>query len=176
MIHLLIGANGTGKKAYLDSLGAGTAVSEILRQASPEVLENIYKEMADFLPGFTRINPWEMFCPGVANYFTTIVKLSPANKDKVVCLHCPESEVHFDFYPHISEFVDKASQDGKDIYILTYSETLLSEFIFLLDELIVFEHNKPPTKITKQELEKVRHGLLTLGELWTRGFLGGVRW
>ena len=95
----------------------------------------------------------------------------------LICIEEPELGLHPDILPSLADVLRDASEHVQ-IIVTTHSDRLVDAFTDVPESVFVTEKHDGQTTI--QRLSKVDLGVwlekYSLGELWTRGSLGGNRW
>ncbi len=114
---------------------------------------------------------------GTLRYLCLLAILCDPNPPPLVCIEEPELGLHPDIMPTIAKLLKDASQRTQ-LIVTTHSDILVDELSDESESVVVCE--KPAGQTTMKRLdssalaewlEKYR-----LGQLWTQGELGGVRW
>jgi len=120
---------------------------------------------------------------GTLRYLCLLAILCHPDPPPLICLEDPETGLHPDQMPALAELIIKASEKTQ-IIITTQSDMFLSSFTdaYLNDltaskSLIVCEHDEKGSHLRQWSREELKDGLEedSLGGLWMRGLLGGVR-
>ena len=114
---------------------------------------------------------------GTLRYLCLLAILCHPNPPAVVCIEEPELGLHPDVLPTLAELLKEASERTQ-LFITTHSDVLVDAMTDRPEAVLIAEKGPTGTSLTRlnpQELapwlEKYR-----LGELWTRGEIGGTRW
>ena len=95
----------------------------------------------------------------------------------LICIEEPELGLHPDILPSLADVLRDASEHVQ-IIVTTHSDRLVDALTDVPESVFVTEKHDGQTTI--QQLNKVDLGVwlekYSLGELWTRGSLGGNRW
>ncbi len=113
---------------------------------------------------------------GTLKYLCLLAVLYNPNIGNFIILEEPETGLHPDMQSIIADAIKEASQKSK-ILFTTQSEKLLDAFN--LENVIVVEKAKDNYSITKTFSDndfKDWYDEYFLGEMWSKGDLGGVRW
>jgi len=114
---------------------------------------------------------------GTLRYLCLLAILCDPTPPPLICLEEPELGLHPDILPKISDLLIEASQRTQ-LIVTTHSDILIDALTEQPESVLVCEKHEGQTHLTRLSagdlsvwLEKYR-----LGELWTRGELGGTRW
>ena len=95
----------------------------------------------------------------------------------LICIEEPELGLHPDILPSLADVLREASERVQ-IIVTTHSDSLVEAFTDVPESVFVTEKHDGQTtieRLSKADLE-VWLEKYSLGELWTRGALGGNRW
>jgi predicted ATPase len=114
---------------------------------------------------------------GTLRYLCLLTILCDPKPPPLVCIEEPELGLHPDIMPTIADLLKEASQRCQ-LIVTTHSEVLVDAMTDTPENVLVCEKHDGASKFKrlsstdlKPWLEKYR-----LGELWTRGEIGGTRW
>ena len=114
---------------------------------------------------------------GSLRYLCLLAILLDPEPPKLVCIEEPELGFHPDLVPKLADLLIDASSRCQ-LIVTTHSDILVDELSDRPESVVVCEKHDGQTSMLRLDrsdlavwLEKYR-----LGELWTRGQLGGVRW
>jgi len=114
---------------------------------------------------------------GTLRYLCLLAILCDPTPPPLICIEEPELGLHPDILPKIADLLVEASARTQ-LIVTTHSDILVDAMIERPEVVLVCEKHEGQTQITRLSkddlsvwLEKYR-----LGELWTRGELGGTRW
>ena len=114
---------------------------------------------------------------GTLRYLCLLAILCHPNPPPLVCIEEPELGLHPDILPTLAELLKEASERCQ-IIVTTHSDVLVDAMTDRPDAVLICEKTTEGTimhrlngNILKPWLAKYR-----LGELWTRGEIGGTRW
>ena len=100
------------------------------------------------------------------------------NPDPVplVCLEKPELGLHPDILPILADLLIEASERTQ-LIVTTHSDVLVDCFTDTPESIVICEKQDGQTHLKRLNSLDVQHWLdeYTLGELWTKGELGGTR-
>ncbi|HEX9901092.1 MAG TPA: AAA family ATPase [Candidatus Methylomirabilis sp.] len=114
---------------------------------------------------------------GTLRFLCLLAVLCHPEPPPVVCIEEPELGLHPDILPTIAEMLVEASARTQ-LFVTTHSDILVDALSDEPEAIIVCERSEGGTRLRRVGrdglapwLEKYR-----LGELWTRGQIGGTRW
>lgn len=114
---------------------------------------------------------------GTLRYLCLLAILCHPNPPPLVCIEEPELGLHPDILPTLAELLKEASERCQ-IIVTTHSDVLVDAMTDRPEAVLICEKTVEGTVMhrlnaadLKPWLEKYR-----LGELWTRGEIGGTRW
>ena len=114
---------------------------------------------------------------GSLRYLCLLAILLDPEPPPLVGIEEPEVGVHPDLIPKLADLLVDAS--GRcQLVVTTHSDILVDALSERPDSVVVCEKHDGRTAMTRLDAGSLRHWLdkYRLGELWTRGHLGGVRW
>ena len=114
---------------------------------------------------------------GTLRYLCLLAILCDPAPPPLICIEEPELGLHPDIIPKIADLLNAASERTQ-LIVTTHSDILIDAMTEQPDAVLVCEKENGRTKIRRLESEKLEKWLkdYRLGELWTRGTLGGTRW
>jgi predicted ATPase len=152
-------------------------------------LRDLYEDVEDFdvsIQGntvqvfFTEGNytiPATRLSDGTLRYLCLLAILCDPTPPPLICIEEPELGLHPDILPKIADLLREASERTQ-LIITTHSDILVDAMTETPEAILVCEKHEKQThlhRLSREELsvwlEKYR-----LGELWTRGEIGGNRW
>lgn len=94
-----------------------------------------------------------------------------------MCIEEPELGLHPDVLPTLAELLKEAS-DRTQLIVTTHSDVLVDAMTDRPDSILVAEKTPAGTTLTRLQADKLKPWLqkYRLGDLWTRGEIGGTRW
>ena len=114
---------------------------------------------------------------GTLRYLCLLAILCHPTPPAVICIEEPELGLHPDVLPTLAELLKEASERTQ-LFITTHSDVLVDAMSDRPEVVLIAEKGPTGTSLTRLDpkelapwLEKYR-----LGELWTRGEIGGTRW
>lgn len=114
---------------------------------------------------------------GTLRYLCLLAILCHPSPPPLVCIEEPELGLHPDVLPNLSKLLVEASARCQ-LIITTHSEVLVDQFTENPNSVIVAEKEDKGTQLTRLDNEQLKPWLekYRLGDLWTRGDIGGNRW
>jgi predicted ATPase len=114
---------------------------------------------------------------GMLRFLYLLAILCHPNPPPLVCIEEPELGLHPDILPTIAELLKEASERCQ-IIITTHSDVLVDAMTDQPESVLVCEKDENGTAIKRLNAEELKPWLAKyrLGELWTRGNIGGTRW
>lgn len=113
---------------------------------------------------------------GTLRYLSLLAILYSPNKPSLLCIEEPELGLHPDILPTIAELLKETSEEVQ-IVVTTHSEVIIDALTDSPDDVIVCENNNGATQMNRLCKEELADWLdrYTLGELWSKGEIGGNR-
>ena len=132
---------------------------------------NVYLREGDMTISATRLSD------GTIRYLCLLAILCHPEPPSLVCLEEPELGLHPDILPGLGDLLVDASQRCQ-LIVTTHSDVLVDKLSDTPDSVVVCEKHHGQTEMRRLDSEDLKHWLKRygLGELWTRGELGGNRW
>lgn len=114
---------------------------------------------------------------GTLRYLCLLAILCHPAPPPLICIEEPELGLHPDVLPTIAELLKEAASRTQ-LIITTHSDVLVDAFTDQPDAILVAEKTAAGTTLTRLDAEKLKPWLenYRLGQLWTRGDIGGTRW
>jgi predicted ATPase len=159
------------------------------KNAILEGLRDLYEEFCEFdisVEGgtvqvfFTEgdfIIPATRLSDGTLRYLCLLAILCDPDPPPLICIEEPELGLHPDILPKVADRLVDASQRTQ-LIVTTHSDILVDAMSERSEAVIICEKHsgqttmeRPNKKVLSTRLKQYR-----LGELWTRGELGGTRW
>jgi predicted ATPase len=114
---------------------------------------------------------------GTLRYLCLLAVLCHPAPPPLVCIEEPELGLHPDVLPHLAALLHEASTRTQ-LIVTTHSDILVDALTDTPDVVVVCEKHDGATRLTRLDAESVRPWLqkYRLGDLWTRGEIGGTRW
>ncbi|MCY2927341.1 MAG: AAA family ATPase [Planctomycetota bacterium] len=121
--------------------------------------------------------PASRLSDGTLRYLCLLAILCDPHPPAVVCIEEPELGLHPDIIPSLARLLKEASARTQ-LFVTTHSDILIDEFTEVPEAVVVCEKSDGCTAMKRLDsaalkgwLEKYR-----LGQLWTKGQIGGTRW
>lgn len=114
---------------------------------------------------------------GTLRYLCLLAILCHPSPPPLICLEEPELGLHPDVIPGIAALLREASKRAQWI-VTTHSDILVDALTDEPEAIIVCEKHEGATRLERLDAARLRPWLekYRLGDLWTRGELGGMRW
>ena len=114
---------------------------------------------------------------GTLRYLCLLAILCHPRPPPVVCLEEPELGLHPDILPGLADLLKDASTRCQ-LIVTTHSDVLIDRLSDTPESVVVCEKHDGQTQMRRLESGPLKQWLerYTLGELWTKGELGGNRW
>ncbi len=114
---------------------------------------------------------------GTLRYLCLLAILCHPNPPPLVCIEEPELGLHPDVLPTLADLMKEASERCQ-LIVTTHSDTLVDAMTDQPESVLVAEKTELGTTLTRLDAEKLKPWLkkYRLGQLWTRGEIGGTRW
>ncbi len=114
---------------------------------------------------------------GTLRYLCLLAILCDPDPPPLVCIEEPELGLHPDILPKIADLLISASERTQ-LIVTTHSDILVDAMTERPEAILVCEKREGQTTMRQLESQKLAVWLqqYRLGELWTRGELGGTRW
>ena len=114
---------------------------------------------------------------GSMKYLCLLAILLNPHPPPIVCIEEPEMGMHPDLLPKIADLLVEASQQSQ-LIVTTHSDILVDALTDRPESVVVCEKHDGKTSMTRLDRQDLSSwlGKYRLGELWTKGQLGGVRW
>ena len=154
-----------------------------------EALRDLYSGLDDFdvsVEGgtvqvfFTEgdfIIPAPRLSDGTLRYLCLLAILWDPEPPPLICIEEPELGLHPDILPKLADLLVQASERTQ-LIVTTHSDILVDAMTERPEAVIVCEKHAGQTELRRLSAESLAQWLkdYRLGELWTRGELGGTRW
>lgn len=114
---------------------------------------------------------------GTLRYLSLLVLLCDPNPPPLVILEEPELGLHPDVLPGLARLLVEASSRAQWI-VTTHAPGLIDALSEQTDAVLVCERDSDGTHLERLDADQLAPWLekFRLGELWTRGQIGGTRW
>ncbi len=114
---------------------------------------------------------------GTVRWLSLLAVLLDPSPPPLVCLEEPELGLHPDLIPTLARLLREASE-RMQLVVTTHSEVLVDCFTKTPEVVLVCEREAGSTRVRRLALEPLAEWLerYTLGQLWSKGEIGGNRW
>jgi predicted ATPase len=114
---------------------------------------------------------------GTLRYLCLLAVLCHPNPPPLVCIEEPELGLHPDILPTLATLLKEAATRTQ-LIVTTHSDVLVDAMSDQPEAVLVVEKSDSGTTLTRLDAEKLKPWLekYRLGQLWTRGEIGGTRW
>lgn len=130
----------------------------------------------DILEGDFSI-PATRLSDGALRYLCLLAILCDPTPPPLICIEEPEIGLHPDILPKLADLLLDASQRTQ-LIITTHSDSIVNALTKYPETVLICEKHAGQTQIERLAPDHLKEWLKNygLGELWTRGELGGNRW
>jgi predicted ATPase len=114
---------------------------------------------------------------GTIRWLALLSVLLNPDPPPLVCIEEPELGLHPDMIPELAKLLVDASS-RMQLIVTTHSDRLIEEFSETPEVVVVCEKEKGASTLRRLNANQLSSWLeeYSLGELWTKGQLGGTRW
>ena len=114
---------------------------------------------------------------GCLRYLSLLAVLCHPEPHLITCIEEPELGLHPDIIPDIADLMVAASKRTQ-LVVTTHSDMLIDALTDVPDSVIICEKREGATRLRRLEREDLTPWLKRhrLGELWSKGEIGGNRW
>ena len=114
---------------------------------------------------------------GTLRYLCLLAILCDPSPPPLICIEEPELGLHPDILPKIADLLVEASQTTQ-LIVTTHSDILVDAMTERPESVVICEKQEGQTQMTRLSADDLSGwlGKYRLGQLWTRGDLGGTRW
>lgn len=114
---------------------------------------------------------------GTLRYLCLLAILCHPHPPPLICIEEPELGLHPDVLPTLATLLKEASMRTQ-LIVTTHSDLLVDAMSDTPESVVVAEKSERGTSLTRLDGEKLKPWLekYRLGQLWTRGEIGGTRW
>ena len=114
---------------------------------------------------------------GTLRYLSLLAVLCDPSPPPLICIEEPELGLHPDILPKIADLLVEASHRTQ-LIVTTHSDILVDAMTERPEAVVVCEKHEGQTQMTRLAAADLAIWLedYRLGQLWTRGDLGGTRW
>lgn len=159
------------KKKLLDALRAlYDGIDDFDVQIEGGTVQVFFQEGKYIVPA-TRLSD------GTLRYLCLLAILCHPNPPPLICIEEPELGLHPDVLPTLANLLKDASERTQ-LIVTTHSDVLVDALTDQPEAVIVAERGPQGTTLTRLDADKLKPWLekYRLGQLWTRGEIGGTRW
>lgn len=154
-----------------------------------KALQKLYEDLTDFaisiVGGTVQVFlqeghitvPATRLSDGTLRYLCLLAILCHPKPPPLVCIEEPELGLHPDILPTLSELLREASERCQ-LVVTTHSDVLVDALTDTPESVVVCEKHNGRTSMRRLDKEDLSHWLerYSLGELWSKGEIGGNRW
>lgn len=121
--------------------------------------------------------PASRLSDGTLRYLCLLAILLDPNPPALICLEEPELGLHPDILPHLTDLLVEASERTQ-LIVTTHSQMIVDSLSEQPESVLVCEKHHGQTKIERLSKEKLGPWLeeYSLGDIWSKGEIGGNRW
>ena len=121
--------------------------------------------------------PASRLSDGTLRYLCLLAILCDPSPPPLICIEEPELGLHPDIMPKLADLLVEASERTQ-LIVTTHSDILIDAMSHRPESVIVCEKHDGKTEMNRLKREELKDWLAkySLGELWTRGEIGGTRW
>lgn len=114
---------------------------------------------------------------GTLRYLCLLAILCHPNPGPLICIEEPELGLHPDVLPTLARLLAEAAERTQ-LIVTTHSDVLVDALSDTPEAVLVAERSDRGTELTRLEQARLEPWLeqYRLGQLWTRGEIGGTRW
>ncbi len=114
---------------------------------------------------------------GTLRYLCLLAVLCNPSPPPLICIEEPELGLHPDIIPTLARLL-KAASERSQLVVTTHSDILIDEFSDQPESVVVCEKSEGQTTMKRLDGQALEGWLqkYRLGQLWTQGEIGGVRW
>lgn len=131
----------------------------------------LFLQEEDFIIPATRLSD------GTLRYLCLLAILCDPEPPPLICIEEPELGLHPDIIPKIADLLVEASERTQ-LIVTTHSDILVDALTETPESIVICEKHEGQTQLKRLDRDELEAWLkdYRLGELWTRGELGGTRW
>lgn len=121
--------------------------------------------------------PASRLSDGTLRYLCLLAILLDPNPPALICIEEPELGLHPDILPHLTDLLVEASERTQ-LIVTTHSQMIVDSLSEQPESVLVCEKHNGQTKIERLSKEKLGPWLeeYSLGDIWSKGEIGGNRW
>ncbi|HCC37691.1 MAG TPA: chromosome segregation protein SMC [Treponema sp.] len=114
---------------------------------------------------------------GTLRFLCLLAILCHPSPPPLICIEEPELGLHPDVLPNLAKLLRDASERSQ-LIVTTHSEMLVDAFTDNPETVLVAEKRDVGTQLNRLDNQQLKPWLekYRLGQLWTRGDIGGTRW
>ena len=114
---------------------------------------------------------------GTLRYLCLLAILYNPKPPPLVCLEEPELGLHPDIVAGLAKHL-RAASERMQLIVTTHSDILIDALSETPESIVVFENEDGATRMKRLDADELKVWLedYRLGQLWTSGQIGGVRW
>jgi predicted ATPase len=114
---------------------------------------------------------------GTLRYLCILAVLCHPSPPPFICIEEPELGLHPDILPNLTKLFREVSERSQ-IILTTHSDIFVDSFSDVPDAVLVADKTNDGTQLTRLRKDQLKTWLdvYRLGEMWTRGDIGGTRW
>ena len=142
-----------------------------------EVIVNSGSVQIFFTEGNQRSIPATRLSDGTLRYLCLLAILYNPNPSPVVCIEEPELGLHPDIVAVLARHL-RAASERMQLIVTTHSDILIDALSDTPEAVVVFENHGGATQMNRLDGNDLSVWLekYGLGQLWTKGQIGGSRW
>jgi predicted ATPase len=120
--------------------------------------------------------PATRLADGALRHVFLLAVLCDPSPPPLICLDQPEIGLHPDMPPHLAELLKSASERSQ-LIVTTHSEIIVEALTDMPESILVVEKTGEGTVIERLKSDELKPFLdkCRLGQLWSRGYIGGNR-
>ena len=170
---------------FLNHLELFPSARAKLRDHLADLYEGVTDYALHFDPSTVQIHftegdfsiPASRLSDGSLRYLTLLAILFDPEPPRFIGIEEPELGLHPDLIPKMADLLVDASTRSQ-LLVTTHSDILVDALSHRPESVIVCEKHNGQTSMTRLDPADLKVWLekYSLGELWTSGHLGGVRW
>ena len=170
---------------FLNQLGAAPPYKRKIIEALGELYPRFTEYEVVITGGLTQIFftegdisiPATRLSDGTLRYLCLLAILYNPNPPPLVCLEEPELGLHPDIVAGLAKHLRTASE-RMQLIVTTHSDILIDALSDTPESIVVFENEDGATRMNRLDADELSVWLekYGLGQLWTRGQIGGNRW
>ena len=160
-----------------------------VKEAILEKLRDLYQGVTDFqifVEGgsvqvfFTESDftvPATRLSDGTLRYLCLLAILCDPTPPPLICIEEPELGLHPDIIPKLADLLVEAAERTQ-LIVTTHSDILIDAMSEHPEAVVVCEKHDGKTEMNRLNKKDLKEWLnkYSLGDLWTRGHIGGNRW